>query len=284
MRTLLCISVAAVVTAIAGAGAGSGGTDVRIPVIPAIPAGPAYMFKVEFGLLYEIEWVEEQGDRYGDCQSWHIDRGKTEVNAGSAAFRKGGPDRLAGRLQIFDDYSTSQTTGGWALGSAVGGARGTVERTLVQAGGTTACGDKGPTTEPRNPNDCGERPFSTPQATLRAEMRKGFRYLDWRRCLFCRHRKMPTSPCSRSPSRDARSTRPASRHPMRPTFRSTSRFGSRRTDVTQLRELQPGGKYIVNKDGREGSCKEHLGRQSVCRFHIRLNLEIQRWKPGMRFP
>lgn len=283
MRTLLCISVAAVVTAIAGAGAGSGGTATRIPAIPAIPAGPAYMFKVKFGLLYEVEWVEEQGDRYGDCQSWHIDRGKTEVNAGSAAFKRGGPDRLAGRLQIFDDYSTSPTTGGWALGSAVGGAHATVDRTLVQAGGTTACGDKGPMTEPRKPNDCGERAYSTPQATMRAEMRRGFRYLDWA--------TMPVLPASHDanfaafsitvPGRALYLSCVTTTHA--PELPTNIPFRIRGRDVTQLRNLQPGGKYIV-KEGRQGPCRQNLGQQSVCRFHISLNLEFQRWKPGMPFP
>jgi hypothetical protein len=243
-----------------------------------------YLFKAEFGLEYDVEWTEEGGDRYGDCTAWSVDRGESNIVAGSAAYKKGQPDRLAGGLTIFKDYSEKAAT--WAKGSAVGGARATVSRTLTQEAGTTACGDQGPTTVPPESNDCGTRHYKTLSAAMGPEMRRGFRYLDWATTTF-----KPKSDTQRAGFVFSISVPPTTGE----LFRNCLTTGAapelpykipvaiRRVDQKALRHLRPGGKYVV-KHGWQGQCTEDLGEQSACHFRLSTNLEIQRWKPGTPFP
>ena len=97
MRSLLTLVVTAGVIAGAGAGAAPGAESrVRALDVQGISsARVTYLMHAEFGLDYEVEWVETSGDRYAECSSWTDDRGSNEVLAGSTK-------PMRGRLTLYE--------------------------------------------------------------------------------------------------------------------------------------------------------------------------------------
>ena len=153
---------------------------------PAARSDAAYPLHVKFDLLYQIEWREPQGleGRDGDpCAPWRIDRGVTTVVVRDAAWKRRGQQKarrhgMPGHLTV----SANAGAGTWASGSAVGRARGTVQRRWVQSGGPEDGDVRNfcPGGEPWRPTpaDCGERRFKTRTAALLAQQRRRLRTLD----------------------------------------------------------------------------------------------------------
>jgi hypothetical protein len=280
LRPVLLLAILAVSIAGVAAGSAPAASDTSTARRPNVN----YLFKAEFGLEYEVDWTERSGDQVTDCNSWSIDRGTLTIEAGSTP-RRGHLEPMPGRLTVFGRYSRSPRYGGRADGVAVGAAGGTVHRTLVQRAGTNQCGDTPPKTLPVPANDCrGGRgvAFTTPNATIRAEMRDT--------TLALKEATTNVSPSSLSDSRPLTrvlSVTVAGRVPYQkcktsayaPEFPTGVGVVVRPENVAALRSLRPGERHRIERQWA-GHCADDLADEIACRFEVTVHVDIRRWKPG----
>ena len=157
-------------------------------------AGGTYPLHIKFHLLYQVEWSFSQGlegASQDGCAPWSKDRGVTTVVAEDAPWKRKGERRakrhgVPGSLTFYaGSQAPAWAAGSWAGGSAVGRAKGTVQRRWVQDGGPDEddvagpCKDRYITTPWRPvPTDCGARSFTTRTATFVPQRRKRLATLD----------------------------------------------------------------------------------------------------------
>jgi hypothetical protein len=248
----------------------------------------SYLLHAEFGVDYEVEWTQESGDQVTDCNTWSIDRGTNEVVVGSTEM-PGRLEPMPGRIVVFRRYSRSPRYGGWADGVAVGAAKGTVHRTLVQRAGANQCGDTPPRSLPVPTNDCrGGRgvEYTTRSATIRAEMRRGFFALDE-----ATRTESPSTHGERNPLVRALAVTAVGRLPYQKC--ETSKYAPelpanigvvvRPVDFTALRSLKPGERHRIVRQW-SGHCRDDLPDNAACRFTLDVHVDIRRWKPGTPYP
>jgi hypothetical protein len=282
---VLLIGVLAVVFGFAASAARTAG---GLPM----PTGNTYPLHLKFDLKYEIDWSLEEGmeGRQADpCASWSRETGSTTVLVQDAPWKRRGERRrtrhgMPGSLTFYPEGQAPKwATGGWAGGSVVGRAKGTVRRSWSQSGGPTEAQVAGPckNSSPWKPitADCGNRSVTTSTATVIPERRKNAPSLkDLMTAL--------VTPVKNT--RDVLSFTVNFRDPFRscpvkigPAF--PVNLGAPVFSVLGLRFLPPGD---TSKSGfrSAGKCAYDLPDNTQCTFNLEIDWEIRRWKPGERYP
>jgi hypothetical protein len=155
----------------------------------ATPRPAAYLYHLQFSLLYEIQWSHKsglEGAAQDPCASWQSDRGSTTVIAHDAPWRRKGEKKarrhgIPGSITFLGTGpSPKWAPGQWASGTAVGPAEAIVRRRWRQVGGPSAgdiemaCPDRKGAITPWIPTtkDCGTRRFTTKTATFAPQRRE----------------------------------------------------------------------------------------------------------------
>lgn len=172
-RPVLLLAILTAVIAAAVAGLAPAASRSTVP--GALRPAAGYNFHAEFRLTYEVKWSATSGDPAHDCSEWSATSGTNEVNVISVA-------PIAGHIQSIYTGSATQGRRSWATITAVGKAKGTVERTLSVSGGfvwpADGCGYPRPPTWVPPRNDCATRPFTSRSAVFRAALRRFDATLD----------------------------------------------------------------------------------------------------------
>lgn len=161
--------------------------------------------------------------------------------------------------------------------STVGTAKGTVERSWVQAGGDTwtpSCGTTKPEPFRPLPDDCGVRQFKTKAAIVRAEMRRGNSTLD-----LVNKTVIPNASGSAIKALAVKVVAPAQYRTCetlaRPELPDNFGLILRNSDTKALRNLKPGVEHRVERKW-SGDCKDNLPPRVVCVFTIDMHVDIRR--------
>jgi hypothetical protein len=285
--------VVAAVAVVGGGGADASSADrpsarggTRAPTVTAAGAATAaYLFKAEFGVGYEIDWTESSGNQADDCNDWRLSHGTIDVSVGSYDPKRKTSLALPGRAAIFRSNNVNT---GWARLVAVGPAKGTVQRTLIETGGTTQCGNTPPQPFVAPANDCAggrARPYSIPNASLRAAGGRGSFTLNEVTEINtpASSVRIWTIAISAAPLRSLyRNCRTSAYAPPYPASVGLPMFQG---TIAALRKLKPGQKRRIERTWT-GDCQppDEISTDAACRFKLDLHVDIRRWRPGERFP
>jgi hypothetical protein len=280
---LVLMSLVGLTAVWAGGSAPAGANPAAVRTTPDV----FYLYHANFNLRYEIEWEIRQGTDTGDCTPWRIDRGVNTVVVQDAPWKRRGERRprrhgIPGSITMFGRFrpGTSLGIGGWAGGSAVGRASGSVSRTWVQRGGPGG-GCEQPFKP--TPTDCGNRTFATRTATILYQTRKTLKTLD--------EATMPSSPRENQVWVFSLSAAPAGllyrscmMTDLAPQFPANVAIRLAELTKIDLRRLQPG--QSVSEDWRQAGqpCADDLPADTKCTFRVDGDIDITRWKPGTPYP
>jgi len=247
-----------------------------------------YAFKARvLKLRYDLEWVVEGGDRYGDCTHWSDDRGVTELKARTLPVRLGGPEGLSGTISIYRSARRDEYSGGvwqWAHGNALGNMLVAHQRRFTHQGGITACGDTPAESDPPRTDDCGRTSYEVPNATMTPNLVMASTYLDDLRTPVT----SAVFPRGKAVTAFAISAARQSRSPLwvkcpttgaAPAFVDTLPVVVRNTDLKGLRALEAGERLVI-PSSKTGKCRGDLPDTEVCRYTVSAKLEIRRMPKG----
>lgn len=268
-----------VLTMLAAAVAGLGGSSVAAPAAPSPPA-VSYLFHAQFDLDYKYDWVRTTGDNTAPCSYWTDTRGSNVISAGSLRWIPG-QLRLPASTQrgILPSAPTITATGSGRVGGRiVANARAETTRRLVHRGGTTAgcTTPPAPFVPPRT--DCGPRTYDTKVATLLyGGVKSGAGTLETLLASGTRIALRLSVPPAAEPYRQCDM---GAFPPAYPVFLPV---GLTRGHIARLQELGEGETVTINFD-RGGLCKPDRDPSSSCHYELDATIKIRRWVPGTRFP